>query len=262
MLRTYDIPDDKVAAIDAVVTAMVGAQAVPVSVPTRAKWAYPGYPRQEVFAGMHFYLKAPLSPRWKVSMNSLVLSGNLGSNGERLLADPSNTDDYHTPRSPLGYPLFYGKEPVPGATMGETQVVERMTPSVQFDGQNFPNDAAVEAYRTRPGANLSAEEINAQNAANTPSDDVLQPGQIAVASLNYDDVKMWWFNSVELVGFLGPRNAEKALSDWLVNGSTSGPPGLPNLDGLDRSFVYNPSAFNWQAYRGPILDEIARRRNK
>jgi len=111
-----------------------------------------GFPKLKKHTdGNTYLLFEPLNPDWKSAANNFVLGGT--ANGAPFLADPSNSDGTKARRSPAGYPLFYGKN-LDGTIFGG------LPPSVQFDGQSFPDDAAVADYKlriTQPGTVVGVE---------------------------------------------------------------------------------------------------------
>lgn len=92
------------------------------------------YPRIVTIDGASMEVAAPLAADWVPSMTDRELTryGSFGS-------EPSNGAQYGQPiRSPAGYPLRYTPNGM-GGFVG--------TPTVVYDGQTFPDDAAVIAYK-------------------------------------------------------------------------------------------------------------------
>jgi hypothetical protein len=113
---------------------------VPVPLPV------PTYPRVEVIEGAQFYLKAPISPKWRPSQYGLVFGKKM------LLPDPSNAPEGYALRSPAGYPAVY---PTSGP-IGQEQVIG--VARCGYANETFRDDAEVDAYIAAVAASQAGAE--------------------------------------------------------------------------------------------------------
>lgn len=242
MQITFDVPPEKVTAVTAAVVGILNGTSSPASASWRDEI---GFPKLKNINGVMYMLKSPLNPDWKTSPSDYVFGG-VTADGVRYLADPSNADAKHSPRSPAGYPLIYGMEP--GGVNSE-----RMRPRILYDGVTHESDLMIADYDRRVverNANLAQWQVDA-NIRNA----VLQPGAIDISSLNAEDLMfLGTFMSEIGVEKVGPRDIEKAFYNWFRDGTSP----LLELPVTAQILERKHQPYDWSGYHGPVRALIPR----
>lgn len=260
MIITFDVPEDKVAAVAAAVQAVLAGPATPGEEDWRNET---GFPKVKTINGVTMMLKAPLNPLWRGSVTSEVFT-SYGKTG----ADPSNSPDPDTYplRSPGGFPMVY---PVVLDTDGKLHVSNKVPPRISFDGQTFENDALVSDYIMR--SKMRDDNLKAGDAAYAASVETLYPGALDIRTLDAEGLKFLWLFSTEIGGDstrVGPADIRKRFHHWMDyagnmdDGTGHAPalPGLPATQGwtTDEFKAARNGGWDWSGYHGPARKLLPR----